>query len=201
MRQALARERFRLHYQPQVAAGSGAIVGAEALIRWNDPELGEVPPGASSRWPRERLHRRDRRLGAARRPWRRRALATPRAGRCGVGQRLGAAVPPARLRRRRGARAARERPAGHLLELELTESILIQDADGFARGALRARGAGRALAIDDFGTGYSSLGYLKRLPITRLKIDRSFVTDLPGDASDASIVDAIVKLGRALGMT
>jgi EAL domain-containing protein (putative c-di-GMP-specific phosphodiesterase class I) len=86
------------------------------------------------------------------------------------------------------------------LELELTETILIQDADEtFARlKALHALGV--KLAIDDFGTGYSSLSYLKRLPIGRLKIDRSFVKDLPADTSDAGIVNAIVNLGRALGI-
>jgi EAL domain-containing protein (putative c-di-GMP-specific phosphodiesterase class I) len=87
---------------------------------------------------------------------------------------------------------------GRLLELELTESILIQDAEDTLARLHALAELGVLLAIDDFGTGYSSLGYLKRLPIGRLKIDRSFVTDLPGDTSDASIVNAIIHLGRAL---
>ena len=201
MRQALARERFRLHYQPQVAAGSGEIVGAEALIRWSDPELGEVPPGrfipvaeesgfivAIGDWVLRQALAQGVRWHAEGRPLR-----------------LSVNVSALQFRQPGFvdgvARALRDSGLpGHLLELELTESILIQDAeDSLARvHALAALGV--QLAIDDFGTGYSSLGYLKRLPITRLKIDRSFVTDLPGDASGASIVDAIVKLGRALGM-
>jgi len=87
---------------------------------------------------------------------------------------------------------------GRLLELELTESILIQDVEGTLSRLHALAEIGVLLAIDDFGTGYSSLGYLKRLPIGRLKIDRSFVMDLPGDTSDASIVNAIINLGRAL---
>ena len=87
---------------------------------------------------------------------------------------------------------------GRLLELELTESILIQDVEDTLARLHALAGLGVLLAIDDFGTGYSSLGYLKRLPISRLKIDRSFVTDLPGDTSDASIVNAVINLGRAL---
>src|SRR5690606_31491788 len=97
--------------------------------------------------------------------------------------------------------AAELRAAGldaRWLELELTESILIQDAhDALARLQALAE-LGVKLAIDDFGTGYSSLGYLKRFPIGRLKIDRSFIKGLPGDESDAGIVHAIVNLGRAL---
>ena len=89
---------------------------------------------------------------------------------------------------------------GRLLELELTESILIQDVEDTLSRVHALAALGVQLAIDDFGTGYSSLGYLKRLPIARLKIDRSFIVDLPGDASGASIVDAVVNLGRALGL-
>jgi diguanylate cyclase (GGDEF)-like protein/PAS domain S-box-containing protein len=201
MRQALARERFRLHYQPQVAAGSGAIVGAEALIRWNDPELGEVPPGrfipvaeesgfivAIGDWVLRQALAQGARWHAEGRPLRLSvnvsALQFRQPGFVdGVARALRASGLP-----------------GHLLELELTESILIQDAEDSLSRVHALAALGVQLAIDDFGTGYSSLGYLKRLPITRLKIDRSFVTDLPGDASGASIVDAIVKLGRALGL-
>jgi len=89
---------------------------------------------------------------------------------------------------------------GRLLELELTESILIRDVEDTLARLHALAGLGVLLAIDDFGTGYSSLGYLKRLPIGRLKIDRSFVMDLPGDTSDASIVNAIIHLGLALGI-
>ena len=100
------------------------------------------------------------------------------------------------LRRRRGRRARSGRP-GHLLDLELTESILIQDAqDSLARMQALAR-LGVRLAIDDFGTGYSSLGYLKRVPLHQLKIDRSFIDGPPGD-DDVAIVRAIVDIGRAL---
>ncbi len=201
MRQALARDRFRLHFQPQVAAGSGAIVGAEALIRWSDPELGEVPPGrfipvaeesgfivAIGDWVLRHALAQGARWHAEGRPLR-----------------LSVNVSALQFRQPGFvdgvARALRDSGLpGHLLELELTESILIQDAEDSLSRVHALAALGVQLAIDDFGTGYSSLGYLKRLPITRLKIDRSFVTDLPGDASGASIVDAIVKLGRALGL-
>ncbi len=87
-----------------------------------------------------------------------------------------------------------------LLELELTESVLVGDADECLRRMRALASLGVALSIDDFGTGYSSLAYLKRFPIQRLKIDRSFVQGLPGDASDAGIVNAIVQVGRALNL-
>ncbi len=201
MRQALARDRFRLHYQPQVSAATGEIVGAEALIRWSDPELGEVPPGrfipvaeesgfiiAIGDWVLRQAVAQGVRWQAEGRPMRLSvnvsALQFRQPGFVdGVARVLADSGLP-----------------GHLLELELTESILIQSVEDTLARVHALAALGVQLAIDDFGTGYSSLGYLKRLPITRLKIDRSFITDLPDDASGASIVDAIVKLGRALGM-
>ena len=201
MRQALAQQRFRLDYQPQVDLASGAVVGAEALIRWRDPELGDVPPGmfipvaeesgfivAIGDWVLRRAVRQAADWLAA-----------------GHGTTMSVNVSALQFRQpgfvdgvAQTLRAAGLPP--EMLELELTETILIQDADEtFARlNALRALGV--KLAIDDFGTGYSSLSYLKRLPIGRLKIDRSFINGLPGDASDVGIVHAIVNLGRALGI-
>jgi diguanylate cyclase (GGDEF)-like protein/PAS domain S-box-containing protein len=199
MRQALAAGHFRLHYQPQVDMASGRVLGAEALIRWHDPLLGNVPPAefipvaeqsgfivAIGDWvlraavaQAAQWHRQGRALVVSINVS---AVQFSRAGfvDC-VAQALQAAqLPPA------------------LLELELTESILIQDAQ---EALLRLRALsqlGVKLAIDDFGTGYSSLGYLKRFPIDRLKIDRSFVSGLPSDESDVGIVNAIVNLGRAL---
>jgi diguanylate cyclase (GGDEF)-like protein/PAS domain S-box-containing protein len=201
MRQALAQQRFRLEYQPQVDIATGAIVGAEALIRWRDPELGEVSPGsfipvaeesgfivAIGDWVLRRAVRQAAEWMAAGHPTTMSvnvsALQFRQPGFVeGVAQALrSAGLPPQRL------------------ELELTESILIQHADETLARLHALRQLGVKLAIDDFGTGYSSLGYLKRLPIGRLKIDRSFVKDLPSDASDAGIVHAIVNLGRALSL-
>jgi diguanylate cyclase (GGDEF)-like protein/PAS domain S-box-containing protein len=199
MRQALANGYFRLHYQPLVDIHSGEVRGAEALIRWRDPQLGDVTPGefipvaeqsgfivAIGDWVLRQAvqqaahwHAQGRRLIVSVNVS---ALQFQRAGFVdGVAAVLAAAGLPAEW-----------------LELELTESILIQDAQEALRRLRALAEIGVKLAIDDFGTGYSSLGYLKRFPIHRLKIDRSFVKGLPDDESDAAIVHAIVDLVRAL---
>jgi len=199
MRQGLERGDFRLHYQPQIDLHSGALVGAEALLRWTDATLGEMAPGdfiavaeesgfivRLGDWVLERAVRQ-----AA--DWAGRGLLVPvsvnvsalQFQQHGFVQRVAAVLRAARL------------PAERL-ELELTESILLVDA-GEALGRLRALAElGVRLAIDDFGTGYSSLAYLKRFPIRRLKIDRSFVRGLPGDESDEGIARSIIQLGGAL---
>ena len=198
-RSALAQGRFRLHYQPQVDLTSGRVVGAEALLRWHDPEMGDMSPAefipvaeesgfivAIGEWVVVEAVRQ-----AAR--WRAR------------GMRLVVAVNVSALQFHRPdfvdsvSRVLRESDLPpQWLELELTESILIQDAqEALTRLEALAR-LGVRLSIDDFGTGYSSLAYLKRVPIGQLKIDRSFVDGLPGDDSDAAIVRAIIDMGRAL---
>jgi diguanylate cyclase (GGDEF)-like protein/PAS domain S-box-containing protein len=201
MRQALARDRFQLHYQPQVAVHTGSVVGAEALIRWRDPELGDVSPAhfipvaeesgfivPIGDWVLRQAVAQAARWHAGGRPTRMSvnvsALQFRQPGFVdGVARVLADHALP-----------------GHLLELELTESILIQNVEDTLARVHALAALGVQLAIDDFGTGYSSLGYLKRLPIARLKIDRSFIVDLPGDTSGASIVDAVINLGRALGL-
>ncbi|MEO8059904.1 MAG: GGDEF domain-containing phosphodiesterase, partial [Burkholderiales bacterium] len=199
MRQALAQGRFRLHYQPQVEIGSGQIVGAEALIRWRDPELGEISPGEFIPVAEETgfivpigewVLRQAVKQAAA---WQ--ASGMPTVVSVNVSalqfQQPGFVDGVASVLREAGL-------ASEWLELELTESILLQDAqDAMLRLQALAQ-LGVKLAIDDFGTGYSSLAYLKRFPIGRLKIDRSFISGLPKDESDAGIVRAIVSMGRAL---
>ena len=199
MQQALASGRFRLHYQPQVDLQSGEIMGAEALIRWRDPELGDVSPGEF----------------------------IPVAERSGFIVAIGnwvlrQAVQQAALWRDQGRELLMSINVSALqfqqsdfvdsvakalaevglepqkLELELTESILIQDAKEALHRLQALSELGVKLAIDDFGTGYSSLAYLKRFPINRLKIDRSFIQGLPDDESDAGIVEAIANMARAL---
>lgn len=202
MRQALASQRFRLHYQPQIDLNTGNVVGAEALIRWRDPELGEVSPGqfipvaeetgfiiAIGDWVLEQAVRQ-----AAR--WRDAGFALP------VSVNVSALQFQQADFNARVAAVLREHAlAGELLELELTESILVHDADEALARLGQLSQLGVRLAIDDFGTGYSSLAYLKRFPIDRLKIDRSFVKGLPLDESDGAIVRAIVQLAQAMGMT
>jgi EAL domain-containing protein (putative c-di-GMP-specific phosphodiesterase class I) len=199
MRRALEAGHFRVHYQPQVDLESGRVLGAEALIRWTDPELGPVPPGdfiplaeqsgfivALGDWvlrqsvaQAAQWHSQGRSLVVSVN------VSAVQFHREGFVERVAQALAEARLP-----------PA--LLELELTESILIHDAPQALLRLQALSQLGVKLAIDDFGTGYSSLGYLKRFPLDRLKIDRSFVRGLPDDASDAGIVSAIVNLGRAL---
>ena len=199
MRQALAHGKFRLHYQPQVDLHTGRVVGAEALIRWLDVERGEISPGefiplaeesgfivAIDRW----VLRQAVRQAAM---WRAR------------GHELVMSVNVSALQFRQpgffddvaGTLSEAGLPA-QWLELELTESILIQDAQDAMQRLQALAQLGVRLAIDDFGTGYSSLAYLKRFPIGRLKIDRSFVSGLPSGESDAAIVQAIISMGRAL---
>ena len=199
MRQALNEGQFRLHYQPQVSLHTGEVVGCEALIRWRDAVLGEVSPGefipvaeesgfiiAIGDWV---LHEAVRQAAQ----W------------LAAGQGMAVSVNVSALQFQQPGfvdGVARALQAAGLpakwIELELTESCLIHDAqDAMLRLQALAR-LGVRLAIDDFGIGYSSLSYLKRFPISRLKIDRSFVGGLPAGESDVGIVQAIINMGRAL---
>jgi len=205
MRQALAQGRFRVHYQPQVELAGGhtgrmgQTIGAEALVRWCDPELGEISPGEFIPVAEESG------FIVAIDDWVMREAVQQAAAWHAAGHELVMSVNVSALQFQqpgfvdRVAATLREHglPA-RLLELELTESILIQDAqDAMLRLQALAQ-LGIKLAIDDFGTGYSSLAYLKRFPIGRLKIDRSFVSGLPDEESDAAIVQAIVSMAHAL---
>jgi diguanylate cyclase (GGDEF)-like protein len=201
MRQALASQRFRLKYQPQIELRTGAVVGAEALIRWRDPELGEVSPAdfipvaedtgfiiAIGDWVLSQAVRQ----AAA---WLLTGMAMP----------VSINVSALQFQQQdfvdRVAAVLREHGLpGHLLELELTETILVVDADEALDRLSKLAQLGVQLAIDDFGTGYSSLSYLKRFPIERLKIDRSFVQGVPLEDSDSGIVRAIIQMSRALGL-
>jgi len=199
MRLALAQGRFRLHYQPQVDLVNGEVVGAEALIRWRDPELGEISPGEFIPVAEESG------FIVAIGDWvLRRAVAQAVVWRA-AGAQLTVSVNVSAVQFQQpgfvDGVADVLRDAGlppQWLELELTESILIQDAKDAMQRLQALAQLGVKLAIDDFGTGYSSLAYLKRFPIRRLKIDRTFISGLPSEESDVAIVQAIVHMGRAL---
>lgn len=199
MRQAMEHGLFQLHYQPQISLVNGTLLGAEALIRWHDAELGQVSPAlfiplaeesgfitTIGTWVLEEAVRQAVRWQRAGMP----VVVSVNVSALQFQQTdfvdtvaavlKSAALPPS------------------LLELELTESILIQDAHE-AMNRLHALAAlGLKLSIDDFGTGYSSLAYLKKFPISKLKIDRSFVTGLPDDEGDRAIVSATIGMARGL---
>ncbi len=202
LRQALVENEFILHYQPQVDAGSGALLGCEALIRWLHPTRGLVPPlqfiGAAeqcglisdlgawtirtacaqiARWKASGLHFGSVAVNVSALEFRNHRLVDTL-----TGAMADFGVLP------------------HELEIELTESVLMTDTQTTQRIIERLHGLGLPLAMDDFGTGYSSLAYLKRLRPSKIKIDRSFVTDLPSDEDDRVLVQAIVQLARALGI-
>lgn len=199
MRQALSHDAMQVHYQPQVELGSGRIVGAEALLRWTDVEMGVVSPATFIPLAEDTGYIVT--LGA----WvlEQSVMQAARWMRAGLALVVSVNVSALELRQadfvERIARLLEqyELPAC-CLELELTESMLLQDAQEAAQRLRALADLGIALAIDDFGTGYSSLAYLKNLPIHKLKIDQSFVRGLPGDEGDCAIVSAIVHLGQAL---
>ena len=200
--QAVAREEFVLHYQPQVRAIDGALVGAEALIRWQHPTRGLVEPDhfipvveqqrlivPIGQWVLREAVRTARRWREAGRPLpvsvNVSSLQFRDAG-------FGASV--AQVLREEGL-------GGEWLELEITERMLMEDIDAVSATLADVKALGVRIAIDDFGTGYSSLGRLNRLPIDRIKIDRSFVHGLPENAGHTAIARAIVMLAKSLGLT
>jgi EAL domain-containing protein (putative c-di-GMP-specific phosphodiesterase class I) len=203
MRQALVSNRFRLNYQPQVCLATGAVTGAEALLRWRDPEMGEISPGRFIKVAEDSGFIVQ--LGE----WVLRTAVGQAARWHAQGRSLPVAVNVSALQFQQAhfvervaeALAVAGMPA-RLLELELTESILLHDEAGDMLHRLEALARlGVQMSIDDFGTGYSSLSYLKRIPVHKLKIDRAFVSGLPDDDGNAAIVRAIVQMARALGKT
>jgi diguanylate cyclase (GGDEF)-like protein/PAS domain S-box-containing protein len=205
MRQALANQEtgtgFRLHYQPQINLANNTIFGAEALLRWREPDMGEIAPAQFIPIAE------DSGLIVNIGNWVLREAIRQCATWHAKGLSLIVAVNVSALQFQQvdfvaGIAAVLQEHAlpPHYLELELTESILIQDVDETLKRLEALARLGVKLAIDDFGTGYSSLAYLKRFPIHKLKIDRSFVNDLPDDDSDAAIVGAIISMAGALGL-
>ena len=200
LRRALRRGEFLLHYQPQVDLASGALTGSEALIRWRDPTVGLIDPDGFvaiaeqcglivpiGRWALREACRQNQ-------SWRQAGLqAVPVAVNISAVEirQKGFVEGVARILDETGL-------APCFLELELTEGSLMHDTEASALvlGELKAMGV--KLAIDDFGTGYSSLSCLRRFPIDTLKIDQSFVCDLVSNADDATIVSAVIGMGRNL---
>ena len=203
LRGAVQRGELVLHYQPKVDLRNGRIVAAEALVRWQHPEHGLLPPGRFVPLAEE--------LGLITRigEWViqqacRDAAAWTRAG---LGT-LRVAINVAKPQFANGELCKVLRCAlfdsalsAERLIIELTESMLMNDLDSGVALMNDIKALGATLSIDDFGTGYSSLNYLKRLPLDELKIDRSFVVDLPGERADLAVVRTVIELGHSLGMT
>ena len=194
---ALAAHAFEVHYQPIVKADGGAIVGAEALLRWTHAERGPIPP-AQFVPVAEEVGLMDR-LGEL--VLRRAVADASRWGGCYVSVNLS----PTQVRDRAFvdvvASILKESGlAPSRLVLEMTEGVLIENPEEMRARLLELRALGVRLALDDFGAGYSSLHYLQKLPFDRLKVDRSFVTELDRSANGGVILQAVIALGRALGM-
>ena len=202
LRSALTQGEFELHYQPQVDLESGSVVGLEALIRWRHPSLGLVRP--------------DRFINLAEET----GLIVPigawvlrtacRQSREWQHAGLGPLRIAVNLSARQFAQPGLVRDIQRVLEetglsptcleIELTESLVMEDVEAAIRTMGEIKRMGVKLSIDDFGTGYSSLSYLRRFPVDVLKIDRSFVRDIPGSEDDAAMVSAIIELARGLRM-
>ena len=203
MRHALERDEFVIHYQPQIATESGAVVGLEALIRWRHPTLGMVSPASFiplaeetgmivpiGEWVLQSAC-------AQSRAWRE------------------AGLPPVRVAVNLSARQFQQRDVvrvvadilavtglpGSGIDLELTESMLMDDPEGVIATLNELKAMGVRIALDDFGTGYSSLAYLRRFPIDEIKIDQSFVRDFDPVSGDAPLVRAIIGIARSLGIS
>ena len=204
LRRALEREEFTLHYQPKVDLANGKISGMEALLRWQSTERGLVPPSEFIPFLEE--------IGLILPvgEWvLRTACKQAQAWQVAGFQDISIAVNLSMLQFRQADFAGMVldilkennlEPGLGAIELELTESLLMNNADGTIATLNALHKKGVKFSIDDFGTGYSSLSYLRRLPISSLKIDQSFVRDLKNDGIGAEIVSAIIALGHSLGL-
>ncbi len=202
MRDALANDEFLLHYQPQVSAQDGTVVGLEALVRWNSPEMGLLSPGRFVPVAEDNgmiLH-----LGAwVLRSACRQLRAWMDAGLTGFV--VSVNVSGAQMQRPtfvEDVRAVVESSGitPSMLELELTETVLMGNAERSMAQMRALKQLGVRLALDDFGIGYSSLSYLKRFQLDKLKIDQSFIADIVHDGADAALVRAMISMGHHLGM-
>jgi diguanylate cyclase (GGDEF)-like protein len=200
LRRALDKEEFVLHYQPKVNLVSGKLTGAEALIRWNDPLTGLVPPGRFipvleetgliydvGRWALRKAIEDYLRWRAAGLP----------------AVRIAVNVSPLQLRNRGFIDEIRQAigidaHAAAGLELEITESLIMEDVKHNIASLQAIQGMGITIAIDDFGTGFSSLSYLSKLPVDTLKIDRSFVIDMTTGPQGLALVSTIIQLAHSL---
>lgn len=197
LRRALANDQLQLHFQPQIDLATSALIGVEALIRWNHPEQGVIAP--------------DRFIPLAEET----GLILPigdwvihtacRQARAWPSLKVAVNVSPVQFRRGdlvavvRHALEESGMDAGRL-ELEITEGVLMQDTEATIAILTALKELGVKIAMDDFGTGYSSLSYLRRFPFDKIKIDRSFIADMGHDDHADSIISAVISLGRALGM-
>ena len=202
LRRSIEKNEIFLNYQPQVEIDTGRLIGVEALVRWNHPELGLIPPARFiplaedsgyihqlGKWVLDEACRQMMR-------WQAQGLHVPKmAVNLSVKQfeRGSMAGVVADILRETGLAPQR-------LQLEVTESVIMNTGDALGYiNDLHAIGVG--LAIDDFGTGYSSLAYLKQLPVQTLKIDRSFIKDISSDANDEAIAIAIIQLGKSMQLS
>ena len=202
LRLALVRNELVLHYQPKVDVASGRIIGLEALVRWNQPGRGLVPPGEfiplaeerglivpMGRWVVQAACRQMRSwIDAGLQPP---PVAVNLSARQFGDDQLVADIAGA---------LARYEIEPMMLEVELTESVLMADPDRANAVLQRLHTMGVHISIDDFGTGYSSLSYLKRFPAETVKIDRSFISGLPNDGDDAAITQAVIAMAHSLGL-
>lgn len=200
LRLALERNEFVLVYQPQLDLESGRVRTVEALIRWEHPEQGRLSPDHFI--PAAEENGSIVQIGE----WVLREACSAAVGWCAAGHRVRVAVnlSPIQFRNPNLLRSITDildetGLAPECLELELTEGTLMEDAAGTMGTLMALRSAGVGLALDDFGTGWSSLSYLRRLPLTTLKVDQSFVQGLPDDQENAAIIRTIVSLAKNLG--
>ncbi|MBT9520459.1 MAG: EAL domain-containing protein [Dechloromonas sp.] len=200
LRRALKQGEFQLYYQPKIDLASGLMIGSEALIRWQDPEHGLIYPNQFV--PIAEESGLIVPIGSwVMREACRQVCAWQDSGLLAVPVSVNISAVEFRHKNFLEGVATILKETGMLpsfLELELTESILMHDAESSASVLESLKAMGMQLAIDDFGTGYSSLSYLKRFPINTLKIDQSFVQDIDIDVDDASIVKAMIGMGKSL---
>jgi predicted signal transduction protein with EAL and GGDEF domain len=200
LRAAIRRDDLHMVYQPKVDAGTGAYVGAEALVRWTDQERGPVSPlqmiaaAEGSDLIHELGHWVLRSVARQIRDWRDAGLDL---GPVAVNLSAVELLHPDLCSRVRGV-LNEFAIAGEAIQIEVTETTLVEDFDGAADRMRELRELGIVFAIDDFGTGYSSLAYLQRLPVHYLKIDRAFVKEIDGGGDAAAIVDGIIRLAHGL---